>query len=127
MHHKRGNKAIALLMSAQLIALGFVPPAGAGVISTETAIEVSQRAATIERIDAVLARDSVRQQLESFGVDPADARDRIANLSDSELAVLEQRMNTLPAGAGALEVLGIVLLVLLVLELVGVTDIFKSL
>jgi hypothetical protein len=36
-------------------------------------------------------------------------------------------MNELPAGAdGALTVLGIVLLVLLVLELVGVTDVFKS-
>lgn len=125
--HQTRRKTIALLMSAQLIALGFVQPAGAGVISTETAIEVRQREATIERIDAVLARASVQQQLEAFGVDAADARARIANLSDSELAQLEQRMSTLPAGAGALEVLGIVLLVLLVLELVGVTDVFKSL
>lgn len=127
MQQTRRNKTIALLLSAQLIALGFVQPAGAGVISTETAIEVRQREATIDRIDAVLARASVQQQLEAFGVDAADARARIANLSDSELAYLEQRMDTLPAGAGALEVLGIVLLVLLVLELVGVTDIFKSL
>lgn len=128
MRQTRRSKTIALLMSAQLVALGFVQPAGAGVVSTETAIEVRQREATIERLDAVLARDSVRRQLENFGVDPADARARIANLSDSELALLEERMNTLPAGAnGALEVLGIVLLVLLVLELVGVTDIFKSL
>lgn len=127
MHQTRRSKTIALLMSAQLIALGFVQPAGAGVISTETAIEVRQREAAIERIDAVLARASVQRQLEALGVDAADARARIANLSDSELAYLEGRMDTLPAGAGALEVLGIVLLVLLVLELVGVTDIFKSL
>jgi len=128
MQHSRRSKTIALLMSAQLVALGFVQPAGAGVVSTETAIEVSRREATLERVDAVLARSSVQKQLESFGVDAADARARIANLSDSELALLEQRMDTLPAGAdGALEVLGIVLLVLLVLELVGVTDIFKSL
>jgi hypothetical protein len=128
MHHTKRNRTIALLMSAQLVALGFVQPATAGVVSTETAIELSQREATIERIDAVLARDTVQRQLEAFGVDPADARTRIAHLSDSELATLEERMNTLPAGAnGALEVLGIVLLVLLVLELVGVTDIFKSL
>lgn len=128
MHHTRRSRTIALLMSAQLVALGFVQPAGAGVISTETAIEVSQREATIERIDSVLARDSVQRQLEAFGVDAADARARIAQLSDSELALLEERMSTLPAGAdSALTVLGIVLLVLLVLELVGVTDIFKSL
>jgi hypothetical protein len=48
-------------------------------------------------------------------------------LSDSELQELEARMDELPAGAdSALTVLGIVLLVLLVLELVGVTDVFKS-
>ena len=126
MHQTRRRKIIALLMSAQLIALGFVQPAGAGVISTETAVQLRQREATIERIDAVLARASVSQQLETLGVDAADARARIANLSDRELAYLEQRMETLPAGAGALEVLGIVLLVLLVLELVGVTDVFKA-
>jgi hypothetical protein len=53
MHHTKRNRTIALLMSAQLVALGFVQPATAGVVSTETAIELSQREATIERIDAV--------------------------------------------------------------------------
>jgi hypothetical protein len=62
-----------------------------------------------------------------LGVQPEAAAARIASLSDSELRQLEARMNELPAGGdGALTVLGIVLLVLLVLELVGVTDIFKS-
>ncbi|HZD53602.1 MAG TPA: PA2779 family protein, partial [Woeseiaceae bacterium] len=73
-----------------------------------------------------LSRDSVRQQLEKLGVDPADAKARVASLSDAELASLDQRMNELPSGSGAIEVLGVVFLVLLVLELVGITDIFKS-
>jgi hypothetical protein len=111
---------------ANLLTLGFAQSAGAGVIGTEAAMQSDDRNARIERINSVLSRDNVEQQLRKLGVDPADAKQRIAALSDAELASLEQRMDELPAGAGALEVLGIVLLVLLVLELVGVTDIFKA-
>lgn len=124
---RQSVKAIALLLATSLVTLGFVQSAGAGVVSTETAIEIQERDARIERINSVLARDSVQSRMIRLGVDPDAAAARIANLSDSELQQLEARMDDLPAGAdGALTVLGIVLLVLLVLELVGVTDVFKS-
>lgn len=119
---------IAMIVAANLVIMGFAQPAGAGVISTESAIELQSREARIERISSVLARDSVQSRMLRLGVDPGMATARIASLSDSELLELETRMDDLPAGAdGALTVLGIVLLVLLVLELVGVTDVFKSL
>jgi hypothetical protein len=128
MRQSRSVTTIALILAANLITLGFAQSAGAGVISTETVIQSQERTARIERITAVLERDTVRQQLVALGVNPADAGQRVAALSESELQSLEQRMDELPAGAdGALTVLGIVLLVLLVLELVGVTDVFKSL
>ena len=120
-------KTIAIILAANLLTLGLVQSAGAGVISTESAIEMQERTARIERINSVLARDNVQSQMIRLGVQPEAAAARIASLSDSELRQLEARMNELPAGGdGALTVLGIVLLVLLVLELVGVTDIFKS-
>jgi hypothetical protein len=127
MRRSNSVRTVAVLVAANLLTLGFVQSAGAGVISTEAALQMEERAERIERINSVLARDSVQEQLVRFGVDPADAERRVASLSDGELQALEQRMDELPAGAGALEVLGIVLLVLLVLELVGVTDVFKSL
>jgi hypothetical protein len=121
-------KTIAIILAANLLTLGLVQSAGAGVISTEAAIEMQERTARIERINSVLARDNVQSQMIRLGVQPEVAAARIASLSDGELRQLEARMNELPAGGdGALTVLGIVLLVLLVLELVGVTDIFKSL
>ncbi|HEX5765518.1 MAG TPA: PA2779 family protein [Woeseiaceae bacterium] len=124
---RQSVKAIAILLVTNLVTLGFVQSAGAGVISTEAAIEMHEREARIERISSVLARDSVQSRMIHLGVDPNVAAARIASLSDSELQQLEARMDELPAGAdGALTVLGIVLLVLLVLELVGVTDVFKS-
>lgn len=128
MRYSRSVATIAMILAANLVTLGFAQSAGAGVIGTETAIENQERTDRIERITAVLDRDGVSERLVALGVDPADAKQRVASLSDAELLSLEQRMNDLPAGAdSALTVLGIVLLVLLVLELVGVTDIFKSL
>lgn len=124
---RQSVKTIAILLATNLVTLGFVQSAGAGVISTEAAIEMQERQARIERINSVLARDSVQSRMISLGVEPDVAAARVASLSDSELQQLEARMDELPAGAdGALTVLGIVLLVLLVLELVGVTDVFKS-
>lgn len=120
-------RTIAVMLSANLVTLGFLQSAGAGVVSTEAAIEMQERTARVERVSEVLARDNVRDQMIRLGVDPDAAAERIASLSDGELQELEARMAELPAGAdGALTVLGIVLLVLLVLELVGVTDVFKS-
>jgi hypothetical protein len=127
MRSSRTVKTIAVVLMANLVALGFAPSTSAAVVGTERAIAGQDRDERIARINSVLARDSVRQQLEKLGVDPADAQARVAALSDAELVALDERMQELPAGAGALEVLGILLLVLLVLELVGVTDVFKSL
>lgn len=127
MRHSCSIRMVAVFMMANMAALGFVPSAQGAVVGTETALASQQRAERIERINSVLARDDVRAELEHLGVAPEDAQARVAALSDSELLALDQRMDELPAGSGALEVLGIVLLVLLVLELVGVTDIFKRL
>jgi hypothetical protein len=77
-------------------------------------------------VHAALDREAVQAQLVSLGVDPADAKARVAALSDAELQRLDGRLAELPAGAGVIEVVGIVFVVLLILELVGVTDIFKS-
>jgi Family of unknown function (DUF6627) len=115
------------VLSTGLILLGTAQLAVGAVISTEGAIRLEDRASMVDRVNAALAADQVSSKLVALGVSPTDAQQRVAALSDSELQLLDQRIADLPAGAdGVLTVLGIVLLVLLVLELVGVTDIFKS-
>jgi Family of unknown function (DUF6627) len=117
------------LVAVLCIALGAASvqnAARAGVIGTQEYLTSLDRAAAIERIDAVLARDEVRQQLEHYGVDPAAATERVAALSDEELQTLANDLDNLPAGGSLLGVVGIVFIVLLILELVGVIDIFKK-
>jgi hypothetical protein len=77
-----------------------------------------------ERVAAFLAREDVQRQFQALGVSPADAAARVASLTESELQQLSSRIDSLPAGAGALEIVLVVLLILVILELVGAIDIF---
>lgn len=100
--------------------------ARADVIGAEQFIDTLDRRAALERIDAVLARSDVQRELERLGVDSADASERVAALNDQELMLLADRLEELPAGGDLLAVVGITFIVILILELVGVTDIFKK-
>lgn len=99
--------------------------ATAGVIGTQQAMGAELRAAKETQVRSSLARDDVRQAMQSLGVDPLEADARIASLSDAELLQLEGQLDRLPAGGDALAVIGVVFLVLLILELVGVTNVFN--
>ena len=123
----RSKQIFVLAISICMISLPMMRPAGAAIISTETAIEITERQDRIDNINEVLARDVVKTALVAHGVDPADARDRVAALTVSELITLEQELEQLPAGGtGVVEVVGIVAIVLIVLELLNVTNFFSE-
>jgi hypothetical protein len=71
-----------------------------------------------------LSREDMRRQMERMGVTPEAAEERVARMTDAEVAAINERLADLPAGAGALEVVLIILLVLVILDVMGVTDIF---
>ncbi len=123
----RSKQICVRVISACLISLPMMQSAGAAMISTETAIEMTERQGRIDHINEVLAGESVRSMLVAYGVDPADASARVAALTDTELQTLEQQLEQLPAGGtGVVEVIGIVAIVLVILELLGVTNFFSE-
>jgi hypothetical protein len=124
MRHRRRNSLVALV-AASLLAVS-VQSAYAGVITTQQYISAVDRDAARKRIDAVLAREEVRSRLEQYGVDALAAEERIAALTDQELELLATELENLPAGGDLLGVVGVVFIVLLILELVGVIDIFSK-
>ena len=116
-----------LLCTALIVSisgLGLPLPAQAGMLATPA---VSASAAK-ERIIGVLERSDVRSQLQALGVDPADAKARVAALSDDEAARLAASMDRLPAGGdgfGALVGAAVlVFLVLLLTDILGFTHVF---
>jgi hypothetical protein len=120
------QRSCVVAVSLSLISLGTPVIATAGIIDTQTAIEASRRDADLAVIRAGLDREQVRRQFATLGVDPGMVDTRLAALTDAEIAQLADRMNELPAGGDLLAVIGVVFIVLLILELVGVIDIFKK-
>ena len=112
------------------ICLTFVPflqTASAAIVTTDTAIDLVERQTRVDRVNEILAREVVQDVLVDMGVDPLDAQSRVAALTDAELLTLEEKLDKLPAGGtGFVEAVGLVAIVLIVLELLNVTNFFSE-
>jgi hypothetical protein len=114
------------LLCVALLNLGSPVVAEAGLIGTLQAVETATRAQDLATVNAALARGQVRNQMLALGIEPAQVEARVAALTDAELRGLAGSVAEAPAGGDALAVIGVVFLVLLILEAVGVIDIFKK-
>lgn len=125
MKMKNWRQAVVSVVSVAVLNTGMIQAAQAGIVDTGAMIQTS-RDASMLAIQGQLAREDVRAQLTRFGVDATAIDARLGAMSDSELATLSKRMQETPAGGdGLLAVIGLTFVVLLILELVGVIDIFK--
>jgi hypothetical protein len=92
------KKTTCRVLVASLLTLSF-HTAQAGLIGAEQAgapVPVDNRGTVLQLLD----RADVASQLQSAGVDPRAARERVATMSDAEVAALAQDIQTAPAGAG---------------------------
>jgi hypothetical protein len=125
MNSRKWRSTVVAVLAFTLLNTGFMQTAQAGVFDTAVMVQ-SSRDGSIAVIQSQLAQAEVRAQLERFGVEPAAIEGRLAALSDRELAQMAERMQETPAGGdGLIVIIGLTFVVLLILELVGVIDIFK--
>lgn len=118
-----------ILCTVQAVVLLLVTTLGtaqAAVVSTADYLANESRAGQLSTVEAALARRDVQQQLEALGIPPEQALARVAALSPAELQLLHNKLGELPAGGSFLGLVGAVFIVLLILEIVGVTDIFSK-
>ncbi len=123
------RRLVALTLAVVMFALtGPIDVARAALVTTEQAIEPAVQVDARARVAAFLARDDVRQQMVALGVDPAEAVDRVASLSDAEVQRIAGQLDRLPAGGDAIvAVIGaavFIFLVLLITDLLGLTHVF---
>ena len=104
------------LMCRMLAALMIWTPfqlAHAGMIGTDQVAQTSQaeRGAVLNFVN----RADVSGQLQTLGLDPATAKDRVAAMTDEEVRYLAGRIQSLPAGgtdAGAVLLLIVIVAVI---------------
>jgi hypothetical protein len=122
----RALRAVVVGVVVVTLMLGVPGPASADLVSSSEALALEEDGRARAMVDAYLARQEVAAELAELGVDPELARLRAAAMSAAELEELAGRIEQAPAGGtSVITVLGVTFVVLLVLELVGVIDIFK--
>jgi len=106
----------------------YVPVSQASIIGTGQVLDQQHsqqlRENNIKQLTQLLEQDSVKQKLASLGVDNADIQSRIDSLSNDELTILADNMDQLPAGQGLVSTLALIFLVLLLTDILGLTDVF---
>ncbi len=126
---RRISRLIAAPMAALMFMLSVpIGIANAGLIPTERIVEHEAAAEDRSRVFDFLAREDVRTQMIELGVDPAVAVARVAGLSDAEIRDVAGRIDQLPAGqdvfGAILSTVLIIFLVLLITDILGLTDVF---
>lgn len=120
------KQAIVVTLCLGILNLSAPTVAHAELVGTLQAVESGTRAQDLATVNAALSRAEVRARFVQLGVNPSDVDARVAALTDSELRSLADRVEQMPAGGGVLAVVGLVFVVLMILEFVGVIDIFKK-
>jgi hypothetical protein len=104
----------SISLSVALMLMAF--SALAELIGTDAVLQASDR----DHLREVVERPEVQKKLESLGISPQDAQDRVDSLSDEEVRTLAARIDALPAG-GTLtkEELLIIIIVILLVALIA--------
>lgn len=123
------GRMMARLMAAVMVVVSLpIGYAQAGMVTTDQVLDAAELEQTREEIIQFLAREDVREQMEALGVDPDEASARAANMTDAEVMQIAGQLEQLPAGQDALgAILGaiiIIFVVLLVTDILGLTNIF---
>lgn len=119
---RRYAKPLTYVVTTCFIALScYVPAANAAIVGTESLVNAE---ANRSKVETFLARADVQQQLVKQGIDPEQALSRVNRLTDAEVGTLAAKIDTMPAGGDVVGAAVFVFLVLLVTDLLGLTDVF---
>lgn len=122
-------RTISVWTMAIMLVLGLgaqAQAAPAGLVSSAQLTQQLQLDNQRASVTQFLNRDDVQSQLMARGVDVADAEARVQNMTAAELSMLSAQIDDLPAGEGVLETVLFLLVIFMLLDIAGATDIFPG-
>jgi len=122
-------RPVSLVLSAIIMLTAVFPRyATAAMVSTEAIVNTARGEEGRRYLYGILAREDVKAAFVAQGIDPQEASARVASLTDEEVIFLADKIDQLPAGGDAIgAIIGaalIVFFVLLITDLLGLTDVF---
>jgi len=120
------KKSITTLVVVAFTLLSIQAPVMAGVVTAEQMMAEQRIDQQRESVQNFLSREDVKAQLMARGVDIGAAQSRVASMSATELASMQQQIDSMPAGEGVLGLVIALLVIFMLLDIAGVTDIFPA-
>jgi hypothetical protein len=124
LYRLRRCRFLTALLAVSILFVSVQPAVNAAIVSTSDLVATEQSKVSREYLLNSLEREEVRTALTSQGVDLEMAKQRVFSMTDEEIRALNQKMDEMPAGGGVVGVVVIVFLVLIITDLVGLTDVF---
>lgn len=121
---RQAKKISAVLLAVFTGMAGIAPSVQAGMIGTQQIIADQVAADQRAELHAMLEREDVREQLTAWGVEPQVAEARIDSMTQEEVARLSSQMDEMPAGGGVVGAIVFVFVLLLITDILGLTDVY---
>ena len=119
------RRLIASVLSLSIMWLSiFSSLTHADLISTGEMQQQEQLQYDRQQLLDLISQAELQDKFIDMGVDMDNAKERINNLTSDELAQLNAQINELPAGGDILGIIVLFLLVFIVTDIIGATDIF---
>jgi len=120
------RRIFTLLTLGVFLNVTFLAPAMAGMVTSSELSSAAQVEQLRDEIRTVIARDDIRSHLLDNGVSPDDINDRINTMTGSEVLAMHAQLDSLPAGEGFLGGVIAIIVIFILLDLAGVTDVFPG-
>ncbi len=101
-----------------------IAPLQAAMIDTEAMVATEVATQQRAELQSLLQRDEVQSQLTDMGVSVAAVEQRVAAMTDAEVAQLTTELDEMPAGSGLLGAAVLIFVVFVITDAIGATDIF---
>jgi hypothetical protein len=126
MPQSRLRRTLVSITASLALVPAMLPYAQAEIIDTPAVLGATTRDEQLHRVQDTLRRQDVATQLEQLGVSAEMVAERVDAMTEAELQAFATRLDQAPAGGDGFALVGIVFVVLMILEFVGVIDIFKK-
>jgi hypothetical protein len=117
------RRTLTLFLSLLMLAVSF-GQAQAAIIANNQVIEQIELASDKAALLQTISRMDVQEQLLNMGVNSADIESRINQMTQEEIAQLNQQFDELPAGGDILGIIVLIFIIFVITDVIGATDIF---
>jgi len=121
------QRAMARVLAAMMVVVGLMSAtAQAAMVTTGDMVVTKSLEQTRNQVMSILDQKEAQDTLVKLGVSRADVEERINSMTADELQAFSKQVEDMQAGGSVLGIILTIILILLILDLLGATNVFPA-